>query len=87
MPIYEQQILLERFADNMYGLAGSESELNSLIRKIDFTSSAYGMESNATKTQIMTNSEGKLTSEIKINNEPLKIVDTFKYSGAIIYYK
>ena len=42
------------------------------------------MEINATKTQIMTNSEGKFTSEIKINNEPLKIVETFKYLGAII---
>ena len=36
------------------------------------------------KTQIMTNSEGKFTSEIKINNEPLKIVDTLKYLGEII---
>ena len=35
----------------------------------------------------MTNSEGKFTSEIKINNEPLKIVDTFKYLGAIIVDK
>ena len=73
-----------RFADDIDGLAGSEYELNSLIRKIDFTSRVYGMEINATKTQIMINSEGKFTSEIKINNEPLKIVDTFKYLGAII---
>ena len=70
-----------RFADDTDGLAGSESEL---IRKIDFTSRAYGMEINATKTEIITNSEGKFRSEIKINNEPLKIVNTFKYLGAII---
>ena len=38
-----------RFADDIDGLAGSESELNSLIRKIDLTSRAYGMEINATK--------------------------------------
>ena len=42
------------------------------------------MEINATKIQTMTNSEGKFTSEIKINNEQLKIVDSFKYLGAII---
>ena len=30
----------------------------------------------------MTNSEGSFTSEIKINNKPLKIVDSFKYLGA-----
>ena len=32
----------------------------------------------------MANSEGSFTSEIKINNEPLKVVDRFKYLGAII---
>ena len=32
----------------------------------------------------MTNSEGKFTTEIKINNKPLNIVDTLKYLGAII---
>ena len=42
------------------------------------------MEINSTKTQIMENSEGSFISEIKINNEPLKVVDSFKYLGAII---
>ena len=32
----------------------------------------------------MANSEGSFISEIKINNEPLKVVDSFKYLGAII---
>ena len=64
-----------RFADDIDGLAGSKSELNSIIRKIDFAH----MECRLTqKNTIMTNSKGKFTSEIKINNEPLKIVDTFK---------
>ena len=73
-----------RFADDIDGLAGSESELANLIKIIDNTARAYGMEINSTKTQIMTNSEGRFTSEIKINNEPLKVVDSFKYLGAII---
>ena len=42
------------------------------------------MEINSTKTQIMANSEGSFTSDIKINNKPLKVVDSFKYLGAII---
>ena len=42
------------------------------------------MEINAKKTQIMTNSEGNFTSEIKINNDILNIVEKFKYLGAII---
>ena len=38
----------------------------------------------STKTQILAYSEGSFTSEIKINNEPLKVVYSFKYLGAII---
>ena len=33
------------------------------------------MEINSTKTQIMAHSEGSFISEIKINNEPLKVVE------------
>ena len=73
-----------RFADDIDGLAGSESESANLIKIIDNTARAYGMEINSTKTQIMANYEGSFTSEIKINNEPLKVVDSFKYFGAII---
>ena len=68
-----------RFADDIDGLAGSESELANLIKITDNAARAYGMEINSTKTQIMANSEGSFTSEIKINNEPLKVVDIFKY--------
>ena len=47
-----------RFADDIDGLAGSESELANLIKIIDNTARTYGMEINSTKTQIMANSEG-----------------------------
>ena len=42
-----------RFADDIDGLAGSESELANLIKIIDNTARAYGMEINSTNTQIM----------------------------------
>ena len=32
----------------------------------------------------MTNSDVHFNSELKINDKPLKIVDTFKYHGSII---
>ena len=35
------------------------------------------MEINSTKTQIIANSEGSFISEIIINNEPLKVVDSY----------
>ena len=50
-----------RFADDIDGLAGSESELENLIKIIDNTARAYGMEINSTKIQIMANSEGSFT--------------------------
>ena len=45
------------------------------------------MDINATKTQIMINSEGNFTSEININNDKLNIVEKCKYVGAIIAIK
>ena len=39
-----------RFADDIYGLAGSEQELAKLVEHIDQTSKAYGLEINAEKT-------------------------------------
>ena len=41
-----------RFADDIDGLAGSESELANLIKIIDNTARAYGMEIKSKKTQI-----------------------------------
>ena len=73
-----------RLADDIDGLASSESQLANLIKIIDNTAHAYGMEINSTKTQIIANSKGSFTSEIKINNEPLKVFYNFIYLGAII---
>ena len=36
-----------RFADDIDGLAGTEQELNNLIRRLDTSSTAYGMEISA----------------------------------------
>ena len=47
-----------RFADNIDGFAGSESELRNLINKIYATTITYGMKINTGKTQVMTNCEG-----------------------------
>ena len=54
-----------RFADDIDGLACSESELANLIKIIDNTIRAYGMEINSTKTQIMENSEGHIKNKNK----------------------
>ena len=45
-----------RFADNIDGLAGEEQERANLVNCLDKTSSRYGMEICAEKTQHLTNS-------------------------------
>ena len=43
-----------RFADDIYGLAGEEEELEKLVECLDKASKAYGMEISAEKTKLMT---------------------------------
>ena len=44
-----------RFADDIDGLAGEEEELANLVECLDKASTAYGMETSAEKTKLMTN--------------------------------
>ena len=44
-----------RFADDVDGLAGREEELANLVERLDKTSTAFGMQINAEKTKLMTN--------------------------------
>ena len=68
-----------RFADDIDGLAGRESELVNLINKIDTTLKTYGMEIKSGKIQVMTNCEGNFKTGIFLNGEEIKEVNTFKY--------
>ena len=44
-----------RFANDIDGLAGTETELANLVERLDKTSTAYGMQISAEKTKLMTN--------------------------------
>lgn len=46
-----------RFADDIDGLAGSEQDLEKLVRQLDRSSTAYGMEISANKTKLMINND------------------------------
>lgn len=74
-----------RFADDIDGLAGTEEELKSLVKRLDDSSKAFGMEISAEKTKVMANSfaSGPLTG-IKVNGQSLESVTKFKYLGAIV---
>ncbi|PIK47622.1 endonuclease-reverse transcriptase [Apostichopus japonicus] len=73
-----------RFADDIDALAGKEEELSSIVERLDKTSAAYGMEINAKKTKLMTNSSDDINVDIRANGEKLETVQSFKYLGAIV---
>ena len=72
-----------RFADDMDGLAGKE-ELESLVKRVETASTAYGMEISSEKTKIMSNKANGLTKTIKMKGYNLEIVTNFKYVVAIV---
>ena len=73
-----------RFADDIDGLAGEEEELAKLAERLDKASTAYGMEINAEKTKLMTNNSSGINTEIKVNEQKLETVTSFKYLGSVI---
>ena len=71
-----------RFADDIDGLAGEEEERAKLVERLDKASTAYGMESSAKKTKLMTNNT--IDTKIKINGQKLETVISFNYLGSVI---
>ena len=60
-----------RFADDIDGLAGEEEELSKLVEGLDKDSTAYGTETSAEKTKLMTNNTSGINTEIKVNGQKL----------------
>ena len=69
-----------RFADDIDGLAGEEEELANLVERLDKASTAYGMEISAEKT----NNTSGINTKIKVNEQKLETVTSFKYLGSVI---
>ena len=67
------------FADDIDGLAGVEEELANLVEHLDKASTAYGMETSAEKTKLMTNNTSGFNTEIKVNGQKLETITSFKY--------
>ena len=73
-----------RFAEDIDGLPGTRSKLISLIKYLDEAYTAYGMQINAQKTQMMTNNTNGISAGIAIDNKKLQTVHSFKYLGAVV---
>ena len=72
------------FADDINGLAGEEEELANLVQRLDKASTAYGMEISAEKTKVITNNTSGINTEIKVNEQRLETITSFKYLGSVI---
>ena len=70
-----------RFADDIDLLAGTETELQDLTTRLAECASNYGMEISTEKSQIMVNGTTTNSTNIKVGDEKLEEVTTFKYLG------
>ena len=73
-----------RFADDIDALAEEEQELEALVESLDKTCTRYKMEISAEKTKLMTNSANGIQREIKVKEQKLGTVTSFKYLGAVV---
>ena len=72
-----------RFADDIYLIAGSESELQTITDVLEKKSTAFGMEINHDKCKIIVNEEGP-TPLIYMYDKQIENVEHFKYLGAML---
>ena len=79
-----EQSPISRFVDDIDGLAGEQEKLVKLVERLDKASAAYGMETSAEKTKLMTKNTSGINTEIKVNGEKLETVTSFKYLGSVI---
>ena len=73
-----------RLADDIYVLAGSETEIRQLVSRLERASKDYGMGINGEKMKLMANNNNGMTTDMQIAGNTLDKVQSFKYLGAII---
>ena len=79
------EIYLISDSHDIYLIAGSNDELQTLTNKLSNSVSRYGMQISAEKSKIMINSNNRnLNSNIQLYGEKLEEVDQFKYLVATI---
>ena len=54
------------------------------MERLDKASTAYGIEISAEKTKLITNNTSGINTEIKVNEQKLETVTSFKYLGSVI---
>lgn len=59
------------FAYDVGGLASNEQEFANVVRRLDITSTGYGMEINAEKTKLMESNNMTITDDIAVNGQKI----------------
>ena len=73
-----------RFADDIGVLTEKKQELEALVESLDKTCIRYKMEISAEKTKRMTNSASDIHREIKVKEQKLGTLTSFKYLWAVV---
>ena len=68
----------------MDALAEEEQELEALVESLDKTCTRYKMEIRAAKTKLMANSVNGIQREIKVKEQTLDTLTSFKYLEAVV---
>ena len=69
---------------NIVALAGKEEELFKLVNQMNKASTTYGTEIRVVKTILMTKNTRGISSDIRIGDQNLKTVQSFKYLGSVM---
>ena len=70
-----------RYADDIDIIARSDTELAKLVQSLDTVTREYGMEINAKKMKVMTNSKNVFQNRLTVGGSELESVSHFKYLG------
>ena len=72
------------FANDIDRRAGDEQELAKLVKQLDTTSAAYGMEINAKKTKLITNNADGINTDFRVCGKKYETFNSFKYLGLVV---
>ena len=72
-----------RYADDIDTVARSDTELATLVQSLVSVSRKYGMEINAKKMKMMTNSKNGFQNRLTVGGSELESVSHFKFLRAI----
>ena len=68
-----------RLADDIDALGEEQQELEALVKPLDKTCTRCKIETNVEKTKLMTNSANGIQREIKVKEQKLGTITSFRY--------